>query len=157
MVSKTHLYALIVATILAGPALAQNDVCMDNNGNVDQAATQGWEQFQAGANLQLMQQLVGTWYTEIPSPQTGQIAYRYQTLEPSGLFTMQTRVCDRYGLCSDYPGHGFWAAQDGQGGMITTMTITSETQVTNFCGTAQVALQGNMMQTSAGQVWQRVQ
>ncbi|UJW85034.1 hypothetical protein [Devosia sp. SL43] len=149
--------ALVTLLLLASPALAQNDVCLDANGNVDQAATVGWQNFQAGASADAMQQLVGTWYTEIPSPQTGQMAYRYQTLEPNGLFTMQTRVCDSTGACSDYPGHGFWAAQGGQGGAFTTMTITSETQVTNFCGITQVMLQGNMMQSAQGQVWQRVQ
>ena len=149
--------ALATLLVLATPALAQNDVCMDNYGNVDQNATAGWQNFQAGANPQLMQQLAGTWYTEIPSPQTGQVAYRYQTLEPNGLFTTQTRVCDSTGACSDYPGHGFWAAQGGQGGALTTMTIFSDTQVTNFCGLAQVQLQGSMMQTSTGQAWQRVQ
>lgn len=146
-----------ILLLLSGPVLAQNDVCMDNNGNVDQNATAGWQNFQARANTQLMQQLAGTWYTQIPSPQTGQIAYRYQRLEPNGLFTMQTRVCASTGYCSDYPGHGFWAAQGGQGGSVTTMTITSETQVTNYCALAQFMYQGNMMQTSTGQTWQRVQ
>ena len=143
--------------LLVTPALAQNDVCRDSNGNVDQTATAGWQNFQAGADAGVMQQLVGTWYTEIPSPQTGQIAYRYQTLEPSGLFTTQTRVCDSSGACGDYPGHGFWAAQPGQGGSIATMTVFSDTQVTNYCSFTQDVLQGNMMQTSQGQVWQRVQ
>lgn len=154
---KTLPTTLAALMLLATPALAQNDVCMDNNGNVDQNATVGWQNFQAGANAELMQQLAGTWYTEIPSPQTGQMAYRYQTLEPNGLFTMQTRVCDSTGACGDYPGHGFWAVQGGQGGAMTTMTITSDTQVTNFCGLTQVMVQGNMMQSAQGQVWQRVQ
>ncbi len=139
------------------PAYAQADVCMDAQGNVDQTATQGWQGFLANANTQLMRQLVGVWYTEINSPSTGQIAYRYQTLEPNGLFTMQTRVCDSMNMCSDYPGHGAWAAQ-GQGNTFTMMVIVSDTQVTNFCSMTQVRMpSAGVMQTQNGQVWQRVQ
>lgn len=148
---------LLALTLLSSPAFGQNDVCMDNRGNVDQAATAGWQTFQSNADPRTMQSLLGTWYTEIPSPQTGQTAYRYQTLEPTGLFTMQTRVCDGYGLCSDYPAHGFWAAQPGQDGAFTVMTIVSDTQVTNFCALTQARLQGNTMQSAQGQTWQRVQ
>lgn len=156
IVMRSFSPALFLLALLSPPAFAQNDVCLDNRGNVDQAATAGWQQFQANADPGIMQSLVGTWYTEIPSPQTGQVAYRYQTLEPTGLFTMQTRVCDGYGLCSDYPGHGFWAAQPAQGGTIAVMTIVSDTQVTNFCALTQARLQGNTMQSAQGQAWQRV-
>lgn len=143
--------------LLVTPALAQNDVCRDNNGNVDQTATEGWQSFQAAADPRAMQQLVGTWYNELPSPQTGQMAYRYQTLEPSGLFTMQTRVCDNSGACGDYPAHGFWAAQQDQSGTFSIMVIVSDTQVTNYCSLTQSVLQGGVMQSSQGLSWQRVQ
>lgn len=144
--------------LAALPAYAQTDVCRDANGNVDQTATEGWQGFVANANAQLMQQLVGVWYTEIPSPSTGQTAYRYQTLEPTGLFTMQTRVCDSTGMCSDYPAQGAWAAQGGQGNVFSMMSITSDTQVTNYCALTQVMMPSQaMMQTEAGQIWQRMQ
>lgn len=151
--------SIVAATLLllVAPALAQNDVCMDNNGNIDQTATEGWHNFQAGADPRAMQQLVGTWYNELPSPQTGQVAHRYQTLEPSGLFTMQTRVCDNTGACGDYPAHGFWAAQQDPNGVFSVMIIISDTQVTNYCSLAQAVLQGGVMQSSLGQSWQRVQ
>ena len=154
---RVALLACLVA-LCGSPAEAQTDVCMDANGNVDQTATEGWRGFLGNADAQLMQQLVGVWYTEIPSPNTGQIAYRYQTLEPTGLFTMQTRVCDSMGLCSDYPAQGAWAAQGGGGGMFTMMTIVSDTQVTNLCGMTQVMMASpTVMQTQSGQNWQRVQ
>lgn len=149
---------LALTALMCGPALAQNDVCLDANGNVDPVATQGWQGFAANANPQLMQQMVGVWYTEIPSPATGQMAYRYITYEPSGLFTMQTRVCDQMGMCSDYPGHGAWAVQGGQGGQFAVMTIVSDTQVTNFCHISQAVMPSpQYMQASDGQTWQRVQ
>lgn len=150
------IFALMALT--CGPALAQNDVCLDANGNVDQTATQGWQGFAANANPQLMQQMVGVWYTEIPSPATGQTAYRYQTLEPNGLFTMQTRVCDSMNMCSDYPGHGFWAVQGGNGGAYTVMSIVSDTQVTNHCSLFQVIQPSpGILQDNMGTTWQRVQ
>ena len=152
------LLAVLIALLAAGPVHAQNDVCMDNRGNVDQAATDGWRAFQANADGGLMSQLTGVWYVQIPSPQTGQVAHRYQTMEPNGLFTMQTRVCDSAGFCSDYPGHGFCAAQAGQGGSIVVMGIVSDTQVTNYCNLTYFRTVGNgMMQDQMGLAWQRVQ
>ena len=151
--------SIAAATLLlfATPVLAQNDVCMDNNGNVDRAATIGWQNFQSAADPHAMQQLVGTWYNELPSPEGGQMAYRYQTLEPNGLFTMESRICDSSGACGDYPAHGFWAAQQDRNGVFTLMIIVSDTQVTNYCSLAQAVLQGGVMQSSLGQSWQRVQ
>ena len=152
------LLAVLIALLAAGPVHAQNDVCMDNRGNVDQAATDGWRAFQANADGGLMSQLTGVWYVQIPSPQTGQVAHRYQTMEPNGLFTMQTRVCDSAGFCSDYPGHGFCAAQAGQGGSIVVMGIVSDIQVTNYCNLTYFRTVGNgMMQDQMGLAWQRVQ
>ena len=159
MVKSTHfVHTLAALAVFVTPAFAQNDVCRDQNGNVDQNLTQGWAQFQANANPQAMQQMVGVWYNELPNPGTGQVAYRYETLEPSGLFTMQTRVCVNGQACSDYPAHGFWAAQVDPSGTLTIMTIVSDTQVTNYCNIAQAVFQGpNLMQTSLGQTWQRMQ
>ncbi|MCB1332412.1 MAG: hypothetical protein KDK26_01895 [Roseivivax sp.] len=154
---RTVCAVVLSLSVCATAPQAQTDVCRDANGNIDQTATQGLQAFRANASAEAMQPLIGTWYTEIPSPQTGQIAYRYQTLEPSGLFTMQTRVCDNLGLCSDYAGHGAWAAQAAAGpGMVTVMSTFSDTQVTNYCWVGQVQVSADMMQTSAGQSWRRV-
>ena len=159
MLKLTRFTSVVVALLaLAVPAYGQNDVCRDQNGNIDQNATEGWQQFQANANSQAMQQMVGNWYNELPNPLTGQVAYRYETLEPSGLFTMTTRVCVNGQACSDYPAQGFWAAQVDPNGTLTIMTIVSDTQVTNYCNIAQAVFQGpNVMQTSLGQTWQRQQ
>lgn len=155
---RTSLFALAAVLLVAGPVAAQNDVCADRNGNIDQNATAGWQAFQANADAGLMGQLTGTWYVQIPSPQTGQVAHRYQTMESNGLFTMQTRVCDNIGMCSDYPGHGFWAAQMGQGDTIVVMGIVSDTQVTNYCNLSYFRSNGNgVMQDSSGLTWQKVQ
>ncbi|MEO5805606.1 hypothetical protein [Devosia sp.] len=153
-----RIIVLAAIAALSTPAFAQNDVCMDQNGNVDQNATAGWQQFQANANSQAMQQLIGVWYTEVPNQlNPSQVAQRYTTFEPSGLFTTTTRVCSNGQMCSDYPGHGFWASQM-QGNTLVTMSIFSDTQVTNYCNISQVQFNGpNMMQDSNGQVSQKVQ
>ncbi|MDB5528095.1 MAG: hypothetical protein JWR51_1198 [Devosia sp.] len=157
MNSRVFIIAAIAASI-AMPAFAQNDVCRDQNGNVDQNLSQGWQQFQASADPQAMQQLTGVWYTEIPNQfSPGQVAQRYTTFEPSGLFTTQTRVCANGQMCSDYPGHGFWASQM-QNGVLVTFSIFSDTQVTNYCSITQAQFNGpNMMRDQNGQVQQRVQ
>ena len=157
MLKLTRFTSVVVALLaLAVPAYGQNDVCRDQNGNIDQNATEGWQQFQANANSQAMQQMVGNWYNELPNPATGQLAQRYETLEPSGLLTMTTRVCVNGQACSDYPAQGFWAAQVDPNGTLTIMTIVSDTQVTDFCGLAQSVFQGPAtMQTSQGFTWQR--
>jgi hypothetical protein len=152
-------HAAVTLLALAAPAYAQNDVCRDQNGNIDQNATQGWQQFQANASAQAMQQMVGNWYNALPAPNTNQVSHRFQTYEPNGLFTMISRVCysDNTG-CQDFPAQGFWAAQVDQSGTLTIMTIVSDTQVTNYCNIAQAVFQGpDLMQTSLGQTWQRQQ
>ena len=62
MNSNVFIVAAVAASI-AMPALAQNDVCRDQNGNIDQNLSQGWQQFQASADPNSMQQLTGVWYT----------------------------------------------------------------------------------------------
>ena len=153
--------AIILSTLaacIAGPAVAQADVCRDQNGNVDQNLSQGWQQFQASADPRAMQQLVGTWYTEIPNQfSPGQVAARYTTFEPNGLFTTQTRVCNNGQMCSDYPGQGMWASQMSNG-VLTTFSIFSDTSVTNYCAITQSQFDGpNIMRDQNGLVQQRVQ
>lgn len=152
---KNVTLAAVLALSLASPVAAQNDVCRDQNGNVDQTASAGWQNFQANASAIAMQKLVGIWYVEIPNQvNPAQVAYRYTTFESNGLFTTQTRVCAG-GYCSDYPGHGFWASQ-GQGDDIATMSIFSDTQVTNYCSITQMRFSGSdSFQDQYGYVSQR--
>lgn len=154
---KNILSSLGLIVLAATPALAQTNACLDQNGNVDQTATAGWQQFEAQANPQAMQQLVGVWYTQVPSqfnPQ--QVAERYTTYEPNGLFTTATRVCTNGQMCSDYPGQGMWAAQ-AQGNILVTMSIFSDTSVTSHCSLTQMQFNGpNTMRDSNGYVSQRV-
>lgn len=148
-----------VLTVLAGPALAQNDVCVDpQSGMVDQTTTDGWRRFQASADPQVMQQMAGVWYGEIRSPSTGQIDYHYNSFEPNGLFQYQSKVCSSDGLCSDYQGHGFWATQQGPDQNYATMTIVSDLSRTNLCGISYMRSAGpNALQDSNGITWTRVQ
>ncbi len=130
---------LVVAFALVSlPALAANDVCIDpRTGRVDQQATAAWQAFEANANREVMGALTGAWYGEIQNPATGQVDFRYHIFEPNGLFQYQSRVCSRDGLCSDFQGHGFWASQMGQGGIVTTMSIISDLSRANVCSISQ--------------------
>ena len=149
--------ALIWFVVSSVAAYAQNDVCRDQNGNVDQTATQGWQNFAANADPQAMQQMIGVWYTETPNQlNPSQVAQRYYTMEPAGSFTTQTRVCYNGQACSEYPGQGIWAAQM-QGNALVLMSVFSDTQVTNYCSLSQLQLAGpGAMQDSNGQAWQKV-
>ena len=157
LIKRIVMGAVFVAT-LAVPAFGQADVCRDQNGNVDQNLSQGWQQFQSGADPQAMQQLVGTWYTEIPNQfSPGQVAARYTTFEPNGLFTTQTRVCNNGQMCSDYPGQGIWASQLSNGELVT-FSIFSDTSVTNYCAISRFRFEGpTMMRDQNGLIQQRVQ
>lgn len=154
---KTLPMATATVLMLASPVLAQNDVCYDERGNYAPDVTAGWQAFQANAQADAMQRLIGTWYTEIPNADASATAYIYQTYEPSGLFTAQVRTCDVMGLCRDDPAHGFWAAQQDAQGVITTMSVTSNTRMSNYCSLGQAVVEGNLLRNNAGQTWQRVQ
>lgn len=148
---------LCLATLVAVlPASAQNDVCIDpQTGQIDQTATAGWQQFQAAADQQAVAALTGVWYTEVTNPATGQVDYRYHALEPNGLFSYQSRVCDQTGFCSDYAGHGFWAAQTASDGSFAVMTIVSDLSRSNLCGISYSRLAGDQLHDNLGGVWLR--
>jgi hypothetical protein len=150
---------LVVFLASAGAARADNDVCVDpQTGMVNQQATEGWQQFQAAANPQAMQQLAGVWYTEIRSPSTGQIDYHYNMFEPNGLYQYTSKVCSSDGLCSDYQGQGFWAAQMDNSGTLVTMTIVSDLSRTNLCGLSYARFVGQgMLQDTNNLSWRKVQ
>ncbi len=153
-------FVLALALLAASShfAHAQNDVCMDNNGNINQSVTEGWQRFQANANPQTMQMLVGTWYSERPNPATGQVEYRNTILEPNGLFTVQSKVCSgNNSYCSDFPGHGFWAAQPQNGGVVI-FSIYSDTAHTNYCNFTQFQMPDqSTLQDNTGFSLRRVQ
>lgn len=144
---------------VAGPALAQNDVCVDpQSGTINQTATDGWRQFQAGASREAMQALSGVWYGEIRSPSTGQIAYHYNSFEPGGLYQYRSKVCSSDGLCSDYQGNGFWATQQSQDQTLVTMTIVSDLSRTNLCSISYARFVGpTTMEDTGGTTWTKVQ
>ena len=150
---STFCLAVLTAVL---PAAAQNDVCVNpQTGQIDQAATEGWQQFQAAADPSATAALAGVWYTEVTNPGTGQVDHRYHTLEPNGLFSYQSRVCDQLGLCSDFAGHGFWAVQTANDGSFAIMTIVSDMSRTNLCGISYSRMAGDQLQDNMGGVWVR--
>lgn len=142
----------------AGGALAQNDVCIDpNTRQIDQQGTEAWQYIAQNTDPSLVQALTGTWYTEVVAANTGQIDYQYNIYEANGLFQYRSRVCSG-SACNDYDGHGFFAVMPTGDGTMTTMLIVSDLNRDRQCsGGSSRFLDANTMQTSTGQVWQRVQ
>lgn len=122
-------YATIWALLLSAasfPSMAQQQVCIRPGTNqIDQQATQTFQQMMASADQQTMQAISGVWYSETQSPSTGQVDYQYNSYEPNGLFQYSSRVCSRI-QCSDFAGHGMYAAVSQGSGQFTVMLMVSD-------------------------------
>lgn len=115
------------------PAVAQQDVCVrQGTGQVDQQATARWREFANSADPRIMQALSGVWYSETQAT-TGQVAYTYVTYEANGLYQYSQRVCGGMGMCSDYAGHGMFAARSAGGNGFMGMIIVSDLQRDRLC------------------------
>jgi hypothetical protein len=157
-------FAIVVGLVLASSAAHAEGYmsrCFDNvHNNYDPSATMAWEQEQRLADAQAMQAIAGTWYQEIPSPQTNQIAYVTVRYSPNGIVDFQTHTCgamNGYQSCSDDVGHGQFTARPMGDGSIFVMRNLSSSTRTNACGGAQVWVQGNQLVGSDGTRAQRVQ
>jgi hypothetical protein len=151
----------LAAAASAAQAEGYMSRCFDNvHNNYDPSATMAWEQEQRLADPQAMQAISGTWYQEIPSPQTNQIAYVTVRYAPNGIVDFQTRTCgSAYGYqnCSDDIGHGQFTARGMGDGSIFVMRNLSSSTRTNACGGMQVMVQGNQMIGADGSRAQRMQ
>lgn len=147
----------IAVSAYAGEAAAQQVYCM-NNGQMDPLKTQQLSQaLQQPPNPQVAATMAGTWYTEIQSPQTGQVAYTWVTYQPNGVYDYQARVCSSM-LCSDAYATGIYVGYPLGDGGISLLINYSSTSVDHACIGAVTRPFGNgMLQDSNGQVWRRVQ
>lgn len=135
--------------------------CFDNvHNNYDPSATISWEREQQMSDSRAMQAIAGTWYQEVPSPQTNMIAYITIAYSPIGIVDFQTRTCGSMGgyqSCSDDTGHGqFTARAMGDGSIFVMRNLSSSTR-TNACGGFQVWLQGDEIVGPDGSRARRVQ
>ncbi len=149
----------LLAMLMASPAFAQNEVCLDQRtGQVDQQATQTWQQMVRSSDRQLMQAMSGTWYAEIRAPQTNQVDYQYRTFQSDGQFQYQSRICGGMtNLCSDFSGFGLYAAIPLGGGQYQVMLMVSDLSRNRLCsGGAGRFIDQTTIQDSTGQYWRRV-
>lgn len=148
------LLALVALAQVPVPANSTMGVCQDNvRGGYDTAATASWQQEQRLAQPDAMKAVAGKWYQEIPSPQTGQVAYVTVTYSPLGVVDFFTRTCGTmmgYTSCSDDVGHGQYAARKQADGSYLVMRNLSSSTRTNACGAVAVRVEGNTMIAADG-------
>jgi hypothetical protein len=121
-------------------------------------ATYNWQQSVAAADPNVMAQMAGTYYGEIPSPAGDAISRQYRRFSSNGLFDYQDQTCGTNGgVCSQNQGTGSWVAHQQQDGTIFLMVNFSDMVRTAQCfsDTVQIGPQG--MQSYTGMVWQRTQ
>lgn len=130
---RTSFLSTVVLALGVLPAAAQQDVCVrQGTGQIDQQATARWREMANAADPRVMQALSGVWYSETRAP-TGQVAYTYFTYEPNGLYQYSQRVCGGMNMCSDFAGHGLFAARSAGGNGFVGMTIVSDLQRDRLC------------------------
>ena len=96
------LTALCVTT-MCSPAVAQGVACRNQqSGEVDAAATQTFADMAARTDPQLAQSMAGTWFSETPSPSTGQISRLSVTYGADGRLQYQNQVWKLHQSCKQY-------------------------------------------------------
>ena len=156
---RIHRVAALALTLAATPALAQenlpgrmNDACINQvNGAYDAVASADWQARFARSDQNALSQIAGAWYSETPSPQTGQIAYQYQSFQPNQIWDYKMRTCGSTGMCSDSYGTGMYAAETQPDGSIFVTTNFSDNNRRNACSGGYVRLiDHNTLQTPGG-------
>lgn len=81
------------------------------------------------------QLVVGTWYSETRSAQSGMTQQMYQTFSPIGVFEYRDQTCGNMpGVpCSENYGHGVWMATRQPNGMIYIRVQFSDLKRQNEC------------------------
>jgi len=130
---RASFLGMVFFALGVAPAAAQQDVCVrQGTGQIDQQATARWREMVNSADPRIMQALSGVWYSETRAP-TGQVAYTYFTYEPNGLYQYSQRVCGGMNMCSDFAGHGLFAARSAGGNGFMGMVVVSDLQRDRLC------------------------
>lgn len=139
--------------------LAQGVVCLDQqNGQVDMAATQAFADMQARMDPQIAQAMAGSWYSETPSPATGQISRLAVSYGSDGSLSYHNQVCDQSGACGTYQGSGAWAAIHMGNGQFSGIQMISDQGRNQECtGFTGQFLDANTIQSGAGGISRRMQ
>ena len=158
---------LVSALAAALPAAAQNqslpgrmnDACVNQvNGAYDAIASADWQARFMRSDQNAIRRMVGVWYSETPSPATGQIAYQWQSFQPNQIWDYRTRTCGSTGMCSEAYGTGMYAAETQADGSLFVTTNFSDNIRRNACSGVPVRfLDQNTLQTRSGSISRRVQ
>ena len=148
----------LCVTAMCSPAVAQDVACRNQqSGEVDAAATQTFADMAARRDPQLTQLMAGTWFSESPSPATGQISRLAVTYGADGQLHYQNQVCDASGACSNYQGTGLWAAVPlGDGSFSGIQMITDQSRNQECTGFSGRFLDSQTIQSGAGGISRRI-
>lgn len=153
---------LVAASLgMVAPVLAQNDFCYvpGRSGTVDQQATDTWNDMLTRQDPQLLRQLAGVWYGEIPAPQLNMTSYQYRQYDANGQFQYQDRTCTNgTSFCSSNQGTGFYTATPASDGSMLLFMIVSDLNRDHECTGAYARfLDADTLQDAGGGIWRRVQ
>jgi hypothetical protein len=153
--------------VLSGPVAAQQkDACYDrvegqvpSNTYYNAQSTDTWRQLLFNADQQLMAQVAGTYYADVPSSDGQFVSHQYRSFEPNGLFQYQDQTCGNIpGIpCSQNQGTGEWRATTWSDGSIYIMARFSDLSRTSACAGARYRPGPSGLQDEFGSFWQRVQ
>lgn len=150
---------VLAAAMLVVPVTATAQVvCLNQqSGQIDQAATQAFSDMQARMDPQIAQAMAGSWYSETPSPATGQISRLAVAYGADGSLGYQNEVCDQSGACSNYQGSGAWAAIHLGNGQFSGIQMISDQGRNQECtGFSGRFLDADTIQSGAGGVSRRM-
>jgi phage-related protein len=161
----TNALVLTMLIVAASPVAAQNlpgrmnDACVNQvNGAYDAIASADWQARFARSDQNAIRQMAGVWYSETPSPQTGQIAYQWQSFQPNQIWDYRTRTCGYTGLCSEAYGTGMFASETQADGSLFVTTNFSDNNRRNACSGGYLRfIDQNTIMTSGGATLRRAQ
>lgn len=157
MTFSRRLAVAVALLVLPGAAGAQVVCLNQQSGQIDQAATQAFADMSQRMDGQLAQAMAGTWYSETPSPATGQISRLAVSYGPDGSLSYQNQVCDQSGACFNYQGSGAWAAIHLGNGQFSGIQMISDQGRNQECtGFSGQFLDSDTIQSGAGGVSRRM-
>lgn len=153
--------AMALAVGAATHAAAQggmNDACVNQvNGAYDAVSSQDWQNRFQRSDANAIGQVAGVWYSEIPAPQLGMVAYIYESFQPNQIFDYRSKTCSNVS-CSDSYGTGMYAAETQGDGSVFLTTNVSDNNRRNSCSGGYVRFPDQRTMVGAdGTVWKRAQ